>query len=209
LGIQERKEREKELRRNEIVDAAEKLFLAKGYLETTMDDVAREAELSKGTLYLYFKSKEDLYHALVLRGMEILLPLFERAAVKNVKGIDKVKALTEVYVDFVIQHRSYVTIVTYNEVYNIINEETPTQEKLQAINNSVLKLMIESIQAGILDGSIRKTVDPMQTSLIITYSCQSVLRLCAREADFLNAFNVRPQELITTFFDFIYQALKV
>ena len=51
-----RKEREKEQRRNEIVDAAEKLFFEKGYEGVSMDDVARDAELAKGTLYLYFKN---------------------------------------------------------------------------------------------------------------------------------------------------------
>ena len=56
MGIAERKEREKLQRRNDIIDAAERLFFQHGFETPTMDDVAREAELSKGTLYLYFKS---------------------------------------------------------------------------------------------------------------------------------------------------------
>jgi TetR/AcrR family transcriptional regulator len=50
MGITERKEREKEQRRNAIIDAAEKIFFTKGMDNSTMDDVAEEAELSKGTL---------------------------------------------------------------------------------------------------------------------------------------------------------------
>jgi hypothetical protein len=60
MGVAERKEREKQQRRNDIIDAAEKLFFAKGHDNTTVDDIAKEAELSKGTVYLYFSSKEDL-----------------------------------------------------------------------------------------------------------------------------------------------------
>ena len=61
MGIAERKEREKEQRRKAILDAAEKVFFEKGLKYSTMDDVAEEAELSKGTLYLYFKNKEELF----------------------------------------------------------------------------------------------------------------------------------------------------
>ena len=60
MGIAERKEREKEHRRNTILDAAEEVFFSKGINLATMDEVAERAELSKGTLYLYFKNKEEL-----------------------------------------------------------------------------------------------------------------------------------------------------
>ena len=61
MGITERKEREKLQRREDILNAAERVFFSKGHKNSTMDDVAEEAELSKGTLYLYFKSKEGFY----------------------------------------------------------------------------------------------------------------------------------------------------
>ena len=68
MGTHERKEREKESRRENIVDAAEKIIRVKGFEGMTMDDVAVIAELGKGTIYLYFKNKTDLYHAVVCRG---------------------------------------------------------------------------------------------------------------------------------------------
>ncbi|MEO8168159.1 MAG: helix-turn-helix domain-containing protein, partial [bacterium] len=60
MGIIERKEREKEHRREDIIAAAQKIFFEKGLPSATMDEIAEAAELSKGTLYLYYKSKEDL-----------------------------------------------------------------------------------------------------------------------------------------------------
>ncbi|MFX1452616.1 MAG: TetR/AcrR family transcriptional regulator, partial [Promethearchaeota archaeon] len=53
-----RREREKEQRREDIIDAAEKLFLTQGFENTTMKQIANEAEYSKGTLYNYYKSKD-------------------------------------------------------------------------------------------------------------------------------------------------------
>ena len=56
MGIQERKEREKERRRQQIIVAAKRVFSAKGFSKATMEDIAREVELSPGTLYIYFKN---------------------------------------------------------------------------------------------------------------------------------------------------------
>ena len=76
MGIQERKRREKERRRQQIMVAARKVFLNKGIGKATMEDIAREAEISPGTIYLYFKSKDELCTSLffaVLRYLEIRL----------------------------------------------------------------------------------------------------------------------------------------
>ena len=72
MGIRERKEREKERRRQQIMVAAKKVFTDKGFSKATMDDIANEAELSPGTIYLYFKNKEELYASLSLRILQYL-----------------------------------------------------------------------------------------------------------------------------------------
>ena len=70
MGVSERKERERERRREDILDAAEKVFFEKGIDLATMEDVALTAELSKATLYLYFSSKEEIYFAIFVRGQK-------------------------------------------------------------------------------------------------------------------------------------------
>jgi len=72
MGIQERKEREKERRRQQIIVAAKRVFSENGFNKATMEDIAKEAELSPGTLYLYFKNKEELYASLSLRILQYL-----------------------------------------------------------------------------------------------------------------------------------------
>ena len=100
MGIQERKEREKERRRQQIIVAAKRVFSEKGFNKATMEDIAKEAELSPGTLYLYFKNKEELYASLSLR---ILQYLHIRVTHVN-KEVDlppdkKLKALMEAMYD--------------------------------------------------------------------------------------------------------------
>ena len=72
MGIQERKERDKERRHQQILVAAKRVFSEKGFNKSTMEDIAGEAELSPGTLYLYFKNKEELHASLTLRILRYL-----------------------------------------------------------------------------------------------------------------------------------------
>jgi len=67
MGIKERKEREKGRRRQQIMVAAKRVFSQKSFNKATMEDIAKEAELSPGTIYLYFKNKEELFASLSLR----------------------------------------------------------------------------------------------------------------------------------------------
>lgn len=68
--IQERREREKSQRIQSIIESAKKEFFSKGYLKATMDDIALGAEISKPTVYQYFKTKEDLFFSLMLPVIE-------------------------------------------------------------------------------------------------------------------------------------------
>jgi len=100
MGIHERKEREKERRRQQIIVAAKRVFSDKGFNKATMEDIAQEAELSPGTLYLYFKNKEELYASLSLRILQYLHIRVEHVNKDGGKDpVEKIKALTEAMFD--------------------------------------------------------------------------------------------------------------
>ena len=100
MGIQERKEREKERRRQQIMVAAKRVFSDKGFNKATMEDIAQEAELSPGTLYLYFKNKEELYASLSLRILQYLLIRVEHVNDdKETDPEEKLKALMDAMYD--------------------------------------------------------------------------------------------------------------
>ena len=67
----QRRAREKAEKRREILEAAREVFFQKGVHRATMDDVAARAEVAKGTLYLYFQSKEEILAHLLLEGLSI------------------------------------------------------------------------------------------------------------------------------------------
>ena len=73
MGIRERKQREKKRRKQQIMVAAKRVFIKKGFGRTTMENIANEAELSAGTLYLYFKNKSELWATLSVRVLRFLI----------------------------------------------------------------------------------------------------------------------------------------
>ncbi len=76
--IRQRKKRERDQRIQGILTAAKKVFFSKGYQRTTMDEIAFEAEISKPTIYQYFKTKDELYSALMLPFLEEFSAQFEK-----------------------------------------------------------------------------------------------------------------------------------
>jgi len=72
MGIKERRGREEQARLTSIIAAAENVFAERGYHQARMDDIAEAAELAKGTLYYYFKSKDEIYvHLLEREGRKV------------------------------------------------------------------------------------------------------------------------------------------
>lgn len=96
MGIKERKEREKERRRQQIMVAAKRVFSNKSFNKATMEDIAREAELSPGTIYLYFKNKEELFASLSLRILHYMNIRLEQVNTEKFQEPEqKIKALKE------------------------------------------------------------------------------------------------------------------
>ncbi len=100
MGIQERKIREKEQRRRQIMQAAKLVFSAKGFNRATMEEIAGEAELSPGTLYLYFKNKEELHTSLSIDILKYLTSqIKEYVDEKEISPEDKLDALRDAFID--------------------------------------------------------------------------------------------------------------
>jgi AcrR family transcriptional regulator len=100
MGIQERKERERGRRRQQIMIAATRVFSDKAFSKATMEDIAKEAELSPGTLYLYFKNKDELFASLSLRILHYMNIRLQHVTKEKDKSPEqKIEALKEALYD--------------------------------------------------------------------------------------------------------------
>ncbi len=102
LITERRRAREKEERRDSILSAARDVFYEKGFHRVKVDDVARRAEVSKGTVYLYFESKESLLAHLLLEDLEALVAALEAAFAPGeaLPAEARLRRLAQAYLDF-------------------------------------------------------------------------------------------------------------
>jgi AcrR family transcriptional regulator len=105
-----RKEREYLVHRVEILSAAEKVFAAKGFFPTTMSDIAREAEFGTGTLYKYFKSKEELYFTLIDEKVEEINRLVKAELSQKTSAVERIKKVLGLQLEFIEQNRDFFRI---------------------------------------------------------------------------------------------------
>lgn len=95
MANRERIAREREARRNLILDAAERLFVEKGYAETSISDIAARADFSRTSVYQYFASKEEIYLRILDRYTDLLTKRVTRATANSSPVPDKIAAFLE------------------------------------------------------------------------------------------------------------------
>lgn len=113
MSIVARSELEKERRRNDILNAAEKLFFSKGYESVSLKDIAKEAKLGRSTLYLYFENKEELFFAIVLRGALILNATIKKEVKTSKTAVEKLARFRAGYYKFADKYPDYLKAYNY------------------------------------------------------------------------------------------------
>ncbi|MDQ0174259.1 TetR/AcrR family transcriptional regulator [Bacillus chungangensis] len=123
--------KEHEERKNDILDAAELLFISKGYVKTTVNDILQAVGIAKGTFYHYFKSKEEVMDAVIMRMID--------AGVETAKKIAADSKLT-------IQEKLFQIIMAQRP--NKENNREQMIEELHHVNNAEMhqKSLVESIR---------------------------------------------------------------
>ena len=172
MGTEERKAREKEERRNTIIDAAEQVIFSKGLEQATMEEIAERAELSKGTLYLYFKNKNELYMAICEKGSTLLNKQFSKIITSDHTGIELIRYMGETYLEFVRSNPDYFNAFMYYE--NLKNteelENSETAQRCEENRREAMTYMVRALQIGMQDGTIDNSHDPKELAVVL-WSC--------------------------------------
>lgn len=105
-----RKERDYRVKRAEVLTAAERVFAQKGFADTFMTDIAAEAQLSVGTLYKFFASKEALYLALIEEYFQQFLLLLQRAISAHPDPVKDLEVVVKAHLDYFEQHKDFFLI---------------------------------------------------------------------------------------------------
>lgn len=162
-----RREEEKERRRAEIVDAAEQLYAEVGWDAVTMENVAKTARLSRALIYVYFRDKSDLLHAITERALLELRERFVAAAARHPLGLDKVQAIGRAYVLFQQEKPYSFDACSRFHAHQAANDE-PTEAACAVAGDAVIGVIVQALIEGQADGSIRKDLgNPAQVCVML------------------------------------------
>jgi AcrR family transcriptional regulator len=152
LTVISRRERERGMRREMIVTAAQNLFGKKGFELTTVDEIAAEAELGKGTIYSYFKSKSEIYVAILEKEMEVLWERMKKVGNEGRPAVDTLYCLYDIFIQFHRERKNFIeTLFIQADGQNLIRLGNLALG-LKARSAEWLEIVGRVLQKGINDG---------------------------------------------------------
>jgi AcrR family transcriptional regulator len=210
MAVAERRLREKEARRAQILDAARDLFLQKGFESTTIDEIADRTELSKGAIYLHFPSKEEIYITLMLEGSQILYQMMREAVSADLPADTLLRRLGQSYFRFYREYTAYFRMLflymSSQEVHAKITSELC--EKCESSAKQALSLVTSTIQAGI-DSGIFHRCDPWEQALMTWSSLNGIILLGERGDDQHLQLGTSIERLLDLYMETMISALKI
>lgn len=195
MGETNKKEAVAALHRARIMTAAEKLFSEKGYEQTTIEDISKESEYSRRTIYAYYESKDDILHCIIEKGLQALKTDIENAANDNAGFTDAYRAVCRAMRKY---WREYPH--SLGRLNRSGDEEIGQAVKSAAVKN-ILRLgteINETLEALIIrgqeNGEVRKDIIPTLTVYVLWSSIDSLLALAGTKGKFICAQNGMTEE---------------
>lgn len=167
MAVTDRQQRKKEKRRNEIIDAAERLFYTKGFDKVTMDEIAQEVDLSKGSLYFYFKSKDSLFFSIISRKWTEFGEAMAEKMSHGKNGLEKIQIIIRWFIEYSRENAEYNDMATTfgPQIFQRIDAENA--QIMMEISTKYIPLVHIAVREGIKDGSIRNDLDPTLLGMYI------------------------------------------
>ena len=187
-------------RKNQIMNAAQAVVVSKGYDQSRMDDIVEKAQLSKGAIYWYYKSKKDVYLSLIDYWFnEYSAGVLKCLEDKN-SSSEQLRSLFEYFVDQFDQSPDTFKIMV--EFWRTSGLDPDFNDKLQEIYSQFLEYIIDIIKNGIESGEF-KEVDPRITALSILINIEGI-----HWFTLFDKSGVEAHEYINTISNFILNGLK-
>jgi TetR/AcrR family transcriptional regulator len=196
VSTEDKREQKKEERRKYILNIAEKLFFLRGYDDVSMNDIASEVGLNKSVIYRYFKNKESLYFAIVLRGTKIFNKMFKEKVKVKETGLEKLEEAGRAYFEFYKEYPDYHDAYLYSRSKRFELKEIEYYIEIDLLTKDIMKIICDSIQEGIDDGTMRKGLKPMEVAVFIALTAERIVRLSPSTLNFLESQGINHEQFI-------------
>lgn len=165
--------------RDNILTAARELFETKGVQDTTMDDIALQADYSKSTIYVYFRSKEDIYNSIVVDYLDILIGEMMVYIERDTSFEDSYYKLCEQLVSFCERYPKYYASLMFEE--KATNSRKQGTVILPEMLQELYGLMEALVQKGKNTDVLQKTLDTKPTVLYLWSSLSGIIQISAQK----------------------------
>ena len=198
MSRENKKEAVAALHREQIMKAAEKLFLEKGYAQTTIEDISKASEYSRRTIYAYYESKDDILHHIIEKGLIELKKDIESAINLNEDFITEYKAICIAMSKY--QNKYYHSADNVNRA-NMAKFDfenlSDTAKHIFLLGTEINTTLAAFIENGKEKGIVRQDIIPMLTVYILWSSITSFLTLAQTKGQFISKqFSISENELL-------------
>lgn len=213
MGYNDRKRQEKEIRRKDIVDAAERVFFSKGYENASMDEVAKEAEFSKRTVYVYFNSKEQIYFEIMIRGYRLLIEMIENSFKTEPprNALDELRSIFFTFFEFSRSFPEYFKAIMEYETKDSDDQicvKDESKAECYRFGELIFGYLSHALQKGVAEGTLHSGLDTEQTALILWACTIGVYNTGKKKGEYLKSYHgVDPNEFISESFQLIMRLI--
>lgn len=208
LSFKNLKKQEKEQRCEYIIDAAEKLFLDKGYDNVPMNDIAHEIGVNRATLYLYFKNKDSLYFAVLLRGLNLMRDAFLKAIKEDQNGLERLIELCKAFFRYYRKYPEYYRELCYMRARSFDISQIENANEQMIVAQELMDAICNSIKMGIDDGSIKKDLEPVKTAVFVVNNCEKFVNPGPDMLGLLGIHDITLEQYIKYSFDLLISTIS-
>ena len=205
MGLKERRERERKERKRQILDAALSLLFSEGLQATSINKIAKSAELGVGTIYFYFASKEEMFAALQEEGIELLHNKIKKRLERVKRPEDRLKTIARVYFEFSRENKEYFDIINYFLSSPGTFFSPNVKKRIDQHGNKVISLIVNTIDEGV-DCQAFKSVDARRFAMMFWAALHGLMQFEKLKTTMLKDESY--QELLEYSVDYLVNSLK-
>jgi AcrR family transcriptional regulator len=166
MGVQERRALEKQVRRNQILDAARKLMLSSGFDKISISKISKEAQLGVGTIYFYYKNKDEIFIALQEEGLSFLFTVIEQISNQEIPADEKIRKIADAYYDFRYNQEEYYHIINYFLSSPKVFFPEAQKNQIDMSGSKILVIIEQIVKVGI-ETNLFEEADPKKFSIML------------------------------------------
>lgn len=195
--------------RKNILAAANKLFFEKGIRQTTMDDIAKKADYSKSTIYVYFKSKEEIYNYIILDSMTQLKNKIEESIQSSKDFESSYYAICNTLTDFQQENSLYFeSILKEISTSQDEFEKYPVLREICQVGDSINQNIIKMLQSAIESKYLRPDIEPLVTTLTLWASICGLITLADKKELYIRQeTNASKEEFLRKGFELLLESI--